>query len=146
MGGDLQKDVRELEEIRERLEAAENFGDADYIGQMMADDAVIMVPNELVQEGKAACVDFVREMLAGLLERFDRRIEYVSAEVRVIGDVAFDRGSFSFTVAPKSGGDTARASGKYFWVYWHGGDGSWKLARLIVSLDEEDNEQRAELT
>lgn len=128
----------ELEEIRARLEAAENGGDAGYIGQMMADDVVIMVPDEPVQEGKAACADFVREMLAGLLERFDRRIKYVSAEVRVIGDVAFDRGSFSFTVTPKSGGDTARATGKYFWLYSRGGDGSWKLARVIVSLDEED--------
>jgi uncharacterized protein (TIGR02246 family) len=142
MGLDVQKDVHELEEIRERLQAAENSGNADYIGQMMAEDAVIMVPNQPVQEGKAACASFIREVLAGLLGQFNRRITYVSAEVRVIGDFAFDRGSFSFTVAPKSGGATEQARGKYFWLYSCSEHRSWKLARLIVSLDEEDEEHQ----
>jgi hypothetical protein len=43
-------------------------------------------------------------------------------------------------VTPKSGGATTQATGKYFWLYSWSGDQSWKLARLIVSLDEEDEE------
>ena len=147
MARDVQEDIRALGEIRQRLEAAENSGDADYIGDMMAEDAIIMVPSEPVQEGKTACAGFIRDMLTHLLEHFDRRITYVSAEVRVIGDFAFDRGSFWFTVVPRSGGRTTRATGKYLWLYSYSGDGLWKLARLIVSLDEEDDEEhRSELT
>jgi ketosteroid isomerase-like protein len=116
MKSDVQKDVVELGEILERLEAAENSGDAEYVVRMMADDVVVMVPNEPVQEGKAACAGFVRGMLAFMLEQFDRRIAYVSAETRLIGDYAFDRGTFSFTVAPKAGGETTRAQGKYLWL------------------------------
>jgi uncharacterized protein (TIGR02246 family) len=144
MNSDLQKDVRELEEIRERLETAENAGNADYFVEMMADDAVIMVPDQPVQEGKSACASFVREMMPGLLEVFNRRIRYVSAEIHVIGDVAFDRGTFSFTVSPKSGGETIEENGKYLWIYSRAADGSWKVARAIVSLDERDDERSAE--
>lgn len=129
-------DRDELARIFRRLEAAENAGDADYIVSMMADDVVIMVPNEAVHEGKAACAEFLRGMLAWMIESLDRHIEYVSAEIRVLGDYSFDRGTFAFTAAPKSGGDTTPAQGKYFWLYSRDADGSWKLARMIVSLDD----------
>ena len=136
----LQKDLHDLSEIRDRMEAAENSGDADYMGTMLADDAVLMVPNFPVQEGTAACTDFTRDVLTYLHKTFDRHISYFSAEVRVIGDYAFDWGTFSFTVTPKDGGDTEHPSGKYFWLYSRIDDGSWKVARIIVSLDEDDEE------
>ena len=126
----------DLARILRRLEAAENAGDADYIVSIMADDVVIMVPNELVQEGKHACAEFIRGILCWMIESLDRHIEYVSAEIRVLGDHAFDRGTFAFTATPKSGGDTTHAQGKYFWLYSRDADGSWTLARMIVSLDD----------
>ena len=141
MDSDIEKDIRELDEIRGRLEAAENAGDADYFVEMMAEDAVIMAPDQPVQEGKAACASFVREVLAGLLEAFNRQIRYVSAEVRVIGDMAFDRGTFSFTVSPRTGGETIQETGKYLWIYSRASDGPWKVARAIVSLDQRDDER-----
>jgi uncharacterized protein (TIGR02246 family) len=146
MARDVDTDIRQLGEIRQRLEAAENSCDADYVGDMMAEDVVIMVPNEPVREGKTACAGFIRDVLAYFREHFDRRIRYVSAEVRVLGDFAFDRGSFSFTVVPRSGGQTTHAKGKYLWLYSSNGDGLWRLARVIVSLDEkEDDEHGSEL-
>jgi ketosteroid isomerase-like protein len=99
-----------------------------------------MVPDLPIQEGKAACAGFVREVLAGLLERFNRQITYVSAEVRIIGDFAFDRGSFRLTASPKSGGETTRETGKYLFLYSRARDSSWKIARAIVSLDERDGD------
>ena len=142
MRHDEQQDVRALHGIRTRLEAAENTGDADYISSMLGDDAVLMVPSYPVQEGRTACAAFVRDVLSGVRHQFRRHITYVSAEVRVIGDWAFDRGRFSFTVAPKSGGRITRVTGKYLWLYADSGKGSWKLARLLVSLDEDDEEDR----
>ena len=129
-------DHDDLAAILRRLEAAENAGDAECIISMMTDDAVIMVPNEPVQEGKQASAEFLRGMLGWMIESLDRHIGYVSSEMRVIGDHAFDRGTFAFTATPKSGGDTTQAQGKYFWLYSRDGDGSWKLARMIVSLDD----------
>jgi ketosteroid isomerase-like protein len=135
---DVQTDIEELHEIRARLQAAENDGDAAYIGGMMADGAVLMVPNQPVREGKAACAGFIAEILPSLLSHFDRRIIYVSDEVRVIGDFAFDRGRFRFTAVPRSSGDASESTGKYFWLYsWHSGS-SWKLTQLVHVLDEEE--------
>jgi len=135
---DAAADVRHLEAMLRRIEAAENAGNSADVEAMLADDAVIMVPSGPVQEGKAACASFVAAIMADLLQRFVRRITYVSAEIRVLGDYAFDRGSFSFTVAPKSGGDTSRETGKYLFLYSRTADGSWKIARAIVNLDERE--------
>ena len=128
--------IQELHDIRRRLEAAENAGDAEYIGGLFADDAVVMVPNEPVEEGRQACVDFIRRTLPPLVEHFDRRISYESAEVRLMGEFAYDRGSFSFTATPRSGGDTTHARGKYLWLYSRSPHGAWQLARAILSLDD----------
>jgi len=121
---------------RELLQAAENAFDADPIVHMMADDMVLMVPNEPVQEGKPACAAFVRRILAEQQEWFDREISYVSEEVAIRGEVAFDRGSFSFTVVVKHDGRRSEPTGKYFWLYARDRGGEWKLARAILSLDD----------
>jgi hypothetical protein len=55
--------------------------------------------------------------------------------VQVFDDVAFDRGTFVFSVVPRSGDQSELVVGKYFWFYARQG-GSWKLARATISLDE----------
>jgi len=141
MKTDTETDVRQIEEILRRIEAAENAGDATAMIDLLAEDAVIMAPDQPVQEGKAACAAFLTDVIASLFEQFDRRIAYVSAEVRVIGEYAFDRGSFAFSVAPRSGGDTSRETGKYLFLYSRAADGSWKIARAIVNLDAHESEE-----
>ena len=123
MKTDTETDVRQIDDILRRIEAAENAGDATAMIDLLAEDAVIMAPDQPVQEGKAACAAFLTDVIASLFEQFDRRIAYVSAEVRVIGEYAFDRGSFAFSVAPRSGGDTSRETGKYLFLYSRAADG-----------------------
>ena len=135
MTHDNVSDARLLFELRERLTAAENAGDPEPICAAMADDVVLMVPSAPVQEGKAACAAFVRETLPGLLQEFERHIIYMSAEVRVLGDIAFDRGTFEFSVVPRAGGASEVNVGKYLFLYARQ-DETWKLARIIVCLDE----------
>ena len=73
--------------------------------------------------------------MAWITIRFDRRIASVSAEVVVLGDTAFDRGTLSFTVSAKSGGDTTQVTGKYFRLLRRTAE-SLRMARLIVSTDD----------
>src|SRR5262245_57406279 len=70
-------DSRELAAILQRLEAAENAGDAETIIDSITDDAVIMVPDQPVMEGKTVCAEFLRGMLRWMLESLDRHITYV---------------------------------------------------------------------
>jgi ketosteroid isomerase-like protein len=129
-------EVQALHSIRERLQAAENAFDADPLVDVLTDDAVLMVPNEPTQEGKAECAAFVRRVLADQQAWFDRQISYVSEEISVRGDVGFDRGAFSFTVIARHDGRRTDASGKYFWLYIRSQSGNWKLSRAILSLDD----------
>jgi ketosteroid isomerase-like protein len=128
-------DVRILAEIRERLSAAENAGDPEPICTAMAEDVVLMAPSVAMQEGKAACTAFLRELLPSLVREFERHISHTSAEVRFLGDVAFERGTFAFSVVPRTGGSTEINTGKCFWLYARSDD-SWKLTWVIVCIDE----------
>lgn len=130
-------DLSAVAAIRQALEAAENAGNADAAAMFLADDAVVMVPDFPVVEGKDACTRFMRDVMGRLSAQFNRRIAYVSAEVVIIGDLAFDRGTFSFTVAPRSGGDSTQVTGKYLWLLRRTAEEPWRIARLIVGRDEE---------
>jgi cold shock protein len=134
-------DVSAVTAIRHALEAAENSRDADALAALLTDDAVLMVPDFPAQEGRAACLRFVRGIMSRLLTEFVRRVTYVSAEVVVTGDTAFDRGTFSFDVSPKGGGEVTRVTGKYFWLLRRTDRERWRIARLIVSRDEESEVQ-----
>lgn len=134
---DAEADVSAVAALREALEAAENAGDVDAAAALFSDDAVVMVPDFPVQEGKTACASFMREIMGWLSAQFDRHIAYVSAEVVVFGDMAFDRGTFSFTVSPKFGGDSTQATGKYLWLLRRTAAEPWRVARLIVCRDGE---------
>ena len=90
-----------------------------------------MVPDFPVQEGKAACAAFIRGLLPGLLAAFDRRVTYTSAEVRVLGDLALDRGTFFFTVRPRDGGAMERVTGRTCWWTECDAAGLWKCAQMI---------------
>lgn len=127
----------ELDAIRQTLEAAENANEAQVFVDLMADDVVVMVPDYPVQEGKAAASAFVCGINDWMRENLDRHITYESGETRIAGDLAFDRGTFAFTVGAKQGGDRTRITGKYFYVYRRE-SAAWKLWRVIMSTDEDE--------
>lgn len=134
-------DVSAIAALREALEAAENACDADAAAALLAEDAVVMVPDFPVQEGRAACAELMREMMGWLSAHFHRHIAYVSAEITVLGNMAFDRGTFSFTVSPRSGGDSAQVRGKYLWLLRRTAAETWTIARLIIARDDEEPEE-----
>ena len=134
-----------FDEIRQQFEAAENSGDTDATAQLLADDAVLIVPDYPVQEGKAAILSFLREISSWLLSAFDRRIAYVSTETATLGDgVAFDRGTFVFDVTRKFGGPVTHVTGKYLWLLRQDTRARWKLSRIVVTRDDEPESEADE--
>jgi uncharacterized protein (TIGR02246 family) len=113
--------------LRERTEKAENDGDAAFFETLAADDIVVMPPNMPVVKGRDATVRFMREFLGG----FDLEIHYVSEEIQVRGDFAFDRGTYTQTLTPNGGGPAIPGSGNYLWIYARAADDSWKASRVI---------------
>src|SRR5689334_3614857 len=127
----LNDDVAQIRDLLRQIEAAENRADAAGLTDLMADDAVIMAPDQPVQEGKATCAEFMTRVLNEQRAHFQREIRYVSGAIEVWGDHAVDRGTFAFTAIPLAGGRGTSASGKYFFAYTRSAGGPWKLARAI---------------
>lgn len=137
------RDVAAIAAVRSALEAAENAGDAEAAIALLADDAVVMVPDFPVQEGRDTCAALMRDMMPALVAEFDRRAAYSSDDVSVSGDTAIDRGTFVVTCAPRAGGRQTRMTGKYLWLLRRsaeGGGDAWKITQLIVARDEESDE------
>jgi ketosteroid isomerase-like protein len=127
---------RELLDILRRLEAAENSGDDAYWASVMAEDVVLIVPDFPMQEGKAAASAFIADLSRWQDEHLTRHITYTSVEIVVEGDLAFDRGTFAFTVSEKGSTIQDTVCGKYLWVYRRTG-GTWLMWRAAVTRDED---------
>ena len=120
-------DIRAIAEIREHTMRAENTGDAEFFNSACTDDIVLMPPGLPAVSGREAAVGFMRAFLS----HFDLRIHYVSAETEIFGDAAYDRGTYTQTLAPKGGGPEASENGNYLWLYQRSSNGGWKMARVI---------------
>ena len=122
--------------VRQILEAAENAGDPEAVIALLADDAVLMVPDFPVQAGREACAAFLREVMPSLHEEFERRASYSSDDVAEAGDMAIDRGTFVIDVRPRAGGDVSQVTGKYLWMLRRSAAGEWRVTHMVVSRDE----------
>ena len=131
----MQDDVHQIRAILRRIEAAENTHSPDDIIALMAEDVVLMVPDYEVAEGKEAAARLTREIAAFLAGSFERHIRYASSEVRILGDAAFDRGTFEFVVFLREVMEARINKGKYFILYTRADDG-WRISRVIISRDD----------
>jgi ketosteroid isomerase-like protein len=56
-------------------------------------------------------------------------------EVKVLGDHAFQWGTYHYTVRTREGGETVRTSGKLMRILQRQPDGSWKMYRGMSTVD-----------
>lgn len=135
--------------VRDQYIAAVNNGDLDRVASFWSEDGVLMPPGQPAAVGKPAVVSWYRDMF----NRVDADIDIRSAESRVAGDWAYDRGTFTMTLAPRqpgaTGADTpagtppgpAAADVKTptpsqtynYLVVLHRDPGGWRVARNIWS-------------
>jgi len=71
----------------------------------------------------------IREKMKPLFDQFIIKIPITSKEIRVAGDLAFSRGTYTLSTTPKAGGEATRVTGKYLTILERQADGSWKIAR-----------------
>ena len=119
-----------IDAVWREYEASQIAGDPDRWIALWADDGVQLPPGSPPVVGKEA-ID--------ARDRSDLEVndysEFVitNKEVEVNGDLAFARGDFKVTVAPKSGGDPVDFEGKYMTIFRQQADGSWKIYRDIFN-------------
>jgi len=117
-----------LDSLREAHVAALNAGDGDAWVRCFTADAVQMPPNAPANVG----AESIRGWSAGMLAAFGAEFSLSSEEVQPAGaEWAFERGTYTITLTPRTGGDPIRDVGKYITLYQRQADGTWRMARDI---------------
>ena len=104
--------------------------DAAGVAGLYAEDGAVMPPNAPIGKGRAA----IEQTWASMMQLPGFALTFVPEQILVSssGDMALDRGTYSFTVAP--GGTPQTDTGKYV-VVWRKVGGEWKVAADIFNSD-----------
>jgi len=128
---DTEADVAAIKSSTEEYDATLKAGDLDSWMSLYTDDAVRMPPNMPALVGK----DAIRNFYQPILEQYVIDINETCEEVIVCGDWAFIRGTYTYTMTPKVGGDPSLDSGKWIALHKRQSDGSWNIYRNIFNSD-----------
>lgn len=121
-------DVRALEQLQKRVDAAIIGGDVETYVTLITADAVLMPPNAPPIIGREAIREWSRSNAKAMVFQ---AYEPSDDELTISGDWAFRRATFTMTLAPTSGGPDVQDTGKFIIIYQRQRDGSWKVARDI---------------
>ena len=102
--------------------------DASALGRLVADDAVLMPPNESPVVGRAAIVKWFGAVVS---QARTTGVEVPFREVIVTGDYGIERGSFVWRLSPAGGGPPFESRGNFLAIYERQPDGEWKAIRNI---------------
>jgi uncharacterized protein (TIGR02246 family) len=122
---DVEADVAAVNEIWTQYSSSLNAGDIDRWVALWTDDGIQMPPDEPPVIGKQQ----IRLRNSAIAEQFTFNIEVNNEEVGVAGDWAFSRGTYSATLAPKTGGKPVYIDWKYMTILQRQLDGTWKIHR-----------------
>lgn len=123
---------REIDKTRTAYVSAWQRGKAAEIATLYTEDALVLYPNQPAVSGRSAILDY----FSGFFGDFVRNeFELSSAEVVVIGQWAFDRGTYRWRGFPRAGGSAVEDNGKYLVVLQRQGDTTWKVARDMDNSD-----------
>jgi uncharacterized protein (TIGR02246 family) len=123
---DAAADLAAVNALRGKFTAAFNSNDAGALAALYADDAIVMLPNQPAVEGRTA----IQALYDGMFKANAAKIAINPLETQVAGDWAYDRGTATTTITPKSG-KGVEESDKYIVVLKRLPGGLWKVYRDI---------------
>ncbi len=127
------EDVAAIRSLATSYAAANLAMDADAVAAVYADDAIEMPPNEPAVAGKSAVAD----KYASFFEQGVGADAFTVTSVEIDGmeDVAFDRGTWSWTGTPPGMSEPMTDSGKYMAIARRQEDGAWLWTAVIWNSD-----------
>jgi uncharacterized protein (TIGR02246 family) len=127
----LDDDLRALETINQQDMQFALANDADKMMSQWADDIVLLPPVGPIMHGRDAIAQAFQGVESPEIVEYELDIQ----EVTVVGDHAFQWGTYHYGMRPRTGGDTVRTSGKLMRILQRQSDGSWKIYRGISTVD-----------
>jgi ketosteroid isomerase-like protein len=109
--------------------------DIDALISKWTDDFVVIPSAGPIVRGRRANVEAIRNSLEHI--RAFEPVEFVVdfAEITIVGDYAFEWGTFRGTSRPRAGGDAVSYKGKLLPILQRQPDGSWKMHRTMTTND-----------
>jgi ketosteroid isomerase-like protein len=129
LGEDQVSDRKLIETAISEFTAAYNSSDADRVIQYYADD-LIKIRNGAPPETKPDTARRIREVF----EHYRSRVEVVTDEIEVHGEMAFTSGSFRVTLAPKTGAGQTQTLDRRYLEIWRKTQGRWQVARTMDNV------------
>ncbi|MFQ6047447.1 MAG: YybH family protein [Gemmatimonadales bacterium] len=126
-GRESEADSAAIRGLFERYDSTVTAGLGEEWMSLLWEDIIWMVPNQPSLEGKEAVWGRVGPFFADL----DMDIVSTLDEVKVAGDWAYVRGTYTFRVTPKAGGETTEEVGKIVYILGRQADNSWRITRAI---------------
>lgn len=121
-----------IEKLIEEEFAAANAGDVEALLSLRTADAVEMLAGELPLVGQ----DAVRTAWSQEADFTEQFTDMSAKEIRLAGDWAFMRFSFTHTLTPVTGGDPTVRNGQRLWIIRRQADNSWKIHWEMVNSSE----------
>jgi ketosteroid isomerase-like protein len=131
----VESDLRAIEMLNQHDIDAVMASDTAAIISQWTDDFVVLPPAGPIVRGRRAnaeAVERVQEQMRAI-----EPVEYVVEfeEIKVLGEYAFEWGTYRGSARPRSGGETVTYSGKLMRILQRQPDGSWKMHRTMVTND-----------
>jgi uncharacterized protein (TIGR02246 family) len=124
----LESDLKVMDQVRQTHVAAVNSTNAEDWVEMFTEDGVQMPPFAPANIGRKMMINWVR----GFLDVFGLADFALSvAELQVIGDWAFERGTYTINFTHKPNGQVIPDACKYITIWQRLPDGAWAMARDI---------------
>jgi len=122
---DVEADIDAINEVLNQYANGINTGDLDLWISLWADDGIQMAPDAPAVVGK----EQIRAKYESIFPQFNLNMTVTLKEMKVAGDWAFTRGTYTLSMTPKEGGETIKIDGKSLAILERQADGTWKIAR-----------------
>ena len=126
----LENDLRDIDAVNSCDMQFALANDADLMMSQWTDDVVLLQTGAPVMRGRAVIAEAFRTM-----ER-PEIVDYVLdiQEVKVLGDYAFQWGTYRYGMRPHGSRETVHTSGKIMRILQRQSDGAWKIHRGMTTV------------
>lgn len=122
----MQDELAAIQKRRRAWIVAINEGDVVAHAALLAEDAVWLPPGQPAVAGREA----IAEWLLPFFEQHGYDFSITDARVRVAGDWAVERATFTSRLTPTDGGETMTHTGTYVLLWRREADG-WYIERYV---------------
>jgi uncharacterized protein (TIGR02246 family) len=131
----LENDLRAIEALNDKDVQAVLANDFDAVMSQWSDDFTVLPPVGPIIRGRSANAAIVEQGMEQVrsFEPLEFAVDF--EEIKVVGDYAFEWGTYRGTSRPRAGGNVMSYGGKLMRILQRQADGSWKMYRTMTTTD-----------